>query len=103
MYTYGESVDQDYAEAMRWFRLAARQGYAAGQYNLGYMYRSGEGVARDKVSAYMWFSIADANGFADARIELDMLRVMAPMTPADIAEAQRRARACMASGYQDCD
>ena len=30
MYEYGLSVSQDYAEAIKWYRLAADQGYADG-------------------------------------------------------------------------
>jgi uncharacterized protein len=44
MYANGQGVPQDYAEAVSWFRKAADQGVAAGQYNLGVMYRDGQGV-----------------------------------------------------------
>ena len=37
MYATGEGVPQDDAEAVRWYRLAAEQGYASAQYNLGFM------------------------------------------------------------------
>jgi len=33
--------------------LAASQGYAKAQNNLGYMYDLGEGVAQDNIRAYM--------------------------------------------------
>ena len=42
MYEHGEGVPQDYAEAVRWYRLAADQGYASAQYNLGVMYNNGK-------------------------------------------------------------
>ncbi len=42
---------QDYAEALRWYRLKAAQGHAAAQYKLGDMFRNGEGVAQDKAEA----------------------------------------------------
>ena len=32
---------------MRWYRLAAEQGYASAQYNLGFRYAKGEGVLKD--------------------------------------------------------
>jgi hypothetical protein len=35
MYDNGEGVPQDDAEAVRWYRLAAAQGLARGQFNLG--------------------------------------------------------------------
>ena len=37
-YDTGEGVPQDAAEAVRWFRLAAEQGIASVQNNLGLMY-----------------------------------------------------------------
>jgi TPR repeat protein len=39
-------------------RLAAEQGHALAQYNLGGMYNSGRGVARDSVRSYMWMLLA---------------------------------------------
>jgi TPR repeat protein len=35
MYDNGEGVPQDDAEAVRWYRLAAEQRLARGQFNLG--------------------------------------------------------------------
>ncbi len=32
---------------MRWYRLAADQGYASAQFNLGVMYATGEGFPQD--------------------------------------------------------
>ncbi|WP_307189129.1 tetratricopeptide repeat protein [Massilia putida] len=43
---------------MHWYRLAAEQGHALAQYNLGGMYNSGRGVARDTVRSYMWMLLA---------------------------------------------
>ena len=37
MYHYGKGVLQDYAEAVKWYRLAADQGDALAQFNLGNM------------------------------------------------------------------
>ena len=51
MYSIGKGVPQDDAEAVRWFRLAAEQGHAYAQYNLGRMYATGEGVPEDFVAA----------------------------------------------------
>jgi TPR repeat protein len=38
MYDKGEGVPEDDKEAMKWYRLAAEQGYASAQSNLGVMY-----------------------------------------------------------------
>ena len=45
--------------AVRWYRLAAAQGYGGAQYNLGLVYAIGRGgVQRDPLRAYMWFTLA---------------------------------------------
>ena len=41
MYRNGEGVPQDYKEAVKWYRLAAEQGDAIAQTNLGIMYEYG--------------------------------------------------------------
>ncbi len=57
-YRDGEGVPQDDAEAVKWFRRAAEQGYAYAQRNLGRMYLFGKGVSEDFVEAYAWISVA---------------------------------------------
>ena len=47
MYDTGVGVAQDAAEAVRWFRLAAEQGDALAQFDLGVMYATGGGVLQD--------------------------------------------------------
>ena len=51
MYANGQGVPQDYAEAVKWFRLAADQGDATAQFNLGIMYAKGQGVPQDYAEA----------------------------------------------------
>ena len=101
MYSNGRGVLQDHAEAARWYRLAAEQGHARAQYNLGILYDNGRGVRQDYVLAHMWANIAAANGLEKA-VEVRAL-LDTTMTSTDISEAQRRARVCMESDYQDCE
>ena len=101
MYASGEGVPEDDAEAAGWYRLAADQGDADAQHHLGWMYANGEGVLQDNVTAHMWFNIAGANGAEDGRDNREIIE--RKMTPADISEAQKRARICMASNYTDCE
>jgi hypothetical protein len=101
MYESGQGVPQDYAEAVRWYRLAAEQGHARAQGNLGVMYDNGQGVPQDIVLAHMWFNIASANGDEDATRNRAL--AVDKMTREQIADAQARARACMSSGYQNCE
>jgi uncharacterized protein len=44
-------VTKDAAEAAKWFRKAADQGYAEAQVVLGVSYAEGRGVAKDAVEA----------------------------------------------------
>ena len=95
-----EGVVEDDAEAAGWYR-PADQGDAIAQHNLGWMYANGEGVLQDNVTAHMWFNIAGANGAEFGRDNRE--KIEWKMTPADISEAQKRARICMASNYTDCE
>jgi TPR repeat protein len=101
MYSNGRGVPQDYGEAVKWYRLAAEQGDARAQANLGIMHENGQGVPQDLVLAHMWTNISSANGEQSASERRTKLEAL--MTRDQIANAQARARVCMASGYQDCD
>ena len=90
MYNNGQGVPQDYAETVKWYRLAAEQGHASAQNNLGLMYDNGEGVPQDYVQAHMWYNLAGAQGLEQAAKNRD--NVAKRMTPAQIAEAQKLAR-----------
>jgi hypothetical protein len=91
LYKNGWGVRQDYAAAASWYRKAADQGYADAQFYLGNMYYNGEGFPQDYISAQMWFYLAAAGGRQDAERNRDA--ATAKMTPAQIAEAQRRVAA----------
>ncbi len=58
---------------------------------LGIMYCSGKDVMQDYVTAHKWFNLAALKGSEDARNYRRELAV--EMTPAQVAEAQRQARA----------
>ena len=55
---------------MKWFRKAAGQGDAEGQYNLGVRYLLGEGVAKDATEGVKWMSKAAEQGNAEAQYNL---------------------------------
>ena len=94
MYHTGRGVPQDYVEAARWTRLAADQGHALAQFDLGGMYCDGEGVPQDYVEAYKWRNLAASRATAAAQKPFTALRdtLVKLMTPAQLAEAQQRAR-----------
>ena len=51
-------------------RLAAEQGEASAQFNLGSRYNNGEGVPQDYQEAMKWFRLAAEQGDADAQFNL---------------------------------
>ena len=53
MYDEGHGVSQDYKTAVKWYTLAAEQGVARAQFNLGLNYATGLGIPQDNVYAHM--------------------------------------------------
>ena len=86
---------KDDAEAVKWFRLAAEQGYAKAQVELGYRYRWGLGVPSDDAEAGRWLRLAAEQGHAKAQIE------MALSYSQDDAEAVRWVRLAADQGDAD--
>lgn len=64
MYQEYRGVPQDYAEAIRWYQLAADQGNARAQYNLGNMYESGKGVLQNYLEAFRFYHLVAEQGHA---------------------------------------
>ena len=60
-------------------------------FELSMLYCIGRGVPQDYVTAHKWFNLAALKGSEDARHY--RREVAAEMTPAQVAEAQRQARA----------
>jgi len=68
----GLGVATNAAEAVKWFRLAAGQNFAAAQFNLGVSYATGQGVARDAAEAVKWFRKAAEQDLAKAQFNLGL-------------------------------
>jgi TPR repeat protein len=66
MYYHGEGVQQDYSEALRWYRKAADHENAKGQYGLGLIYYHGHGVTLDLGEALRWYRKSADQGYAKA-------------------------------------
>ena len=91
----GELLPPNYEEAAKWFLLAAMQGEAASQYRLAQMYFDGMGVSQNFMQAYFWSSLAAGHTifptttwFEAKELRSKALRLL---TPAEIAEMQRKA------------
>lgn len=55
IYTEGRAVEQDYAEAAKWYERSAAQGFVPAQYRLGNLYEAGTGVEKDIEVAKLWY------------------------------------------------
>jgi TPR repeat protein len=102
MYAKGKGVPLDYKTAVKWYRLAAEQGYASAQHNLGFMYVLGRGVLKNNIRAHMWWSIAASSG-ESKKASKNRDKVAKRMTPSQIADAQKLARECVRKKYKRCD
>jgi len=60
---------------------------------MGSCYSLGQGVARDYVEAYKWLIIAANTGSDDAARRRDSIVLLYKMTPAQVAEGEKRALA----------
>jgi len=75
------------AEAPKGYRLAAEQGDALAQYNLGVMYAKGQGVVQDYKEAAKWYRLAAEQGSAEAQSNLGFLYEEGQGVPQDYVEA----------------
>ena len=92
-------VPQDFAEAVKWYRLAAKQGNAMAQNNLGRMYDKGEGVSKDSVEAVKWYRLAAKQGNAMAQYNLGRMYDKGEGVPKDDEEAVKWYRLAAEQGY----
>jgi len=60
---------------LKWLRLAAKQGYAKAQYNLGLIYNIGQGVLQDYKTAVRWYRKAAEQGYASGQYNLGSMYV----------------------------
>ena len=89
MYSQGRGVPQDYAEAARWYRMAAEKGNPEAQDRIGFMYYNGRGVSQDYSEAARWTRKAADQGNAQAQLHLGDLYHHGEGTRQDNAEAAR--------------
>ena len=51
-------IPQDYKEAVRWYRLAAKKGNSIAQFGLELMYEKEKGVPQDYKEAVEWYTLS---------------------------------------------
>ena len=73
LYFFGRGVEQNHAEAAKWYRKPAEQGRTYAQYLLGYLHEEGKGVAQNYAEAARWYTLAADKGDARAQSHLGWL------------------------------
>ncbi|KDN13524.1 hypothetical protein BGI40_07395 [Snodgrassella communis] len=66
-------TQQDYAKAVKYYQLAAKQGYSYVIYNLGLMLYNGKGIKQDYQKAFQCFHQAAEDGLATALYNLGLM------------------------------
>lgn len=81
----------NYAEAIKWWKLAAAQGYSSAIYNLSVAYNEGKVVPRDKTLAYSYFKLANSNSKkeVDPNAKAGLAELASTMTPDELGRAEQ--------------
>jgi len=101
IYCNGTGVQQDYAEAVKWTKMAAEQRHVLGQYNMGHLYLFGKGVEKDSKEAMRWFKKAAEQGDIDAQYTLGVAYCKGDGVERDYNEAAKRFRKAAEHGHID--
>jgi TPR repeat protein len=80
---------KNFAEALRWYRVAANQGDADAQLALGNLYAQGEGVQQDYGAALLWFRKAADQGNSEAEDNVGAFYLFGMGVAQDYGEAMR--------------
>jgi len=89
----------DYTQALAFYWLAAAQGLANAQINLGGMYDFGTGVAQNDAEALRWYQLAAAQGHPMALFNIAVYHELGRGVRENKAEAIRWYRRAHAAGY----
>ena len=99
----GRGTGQVNEPALHWYRLAAAQGHAESQYNLGRMYGNGlgSGAPQDDKEAVKWYRLSAAQGDSYAQNALGVMYEMGRGLKQDDQEAAKWYQLAAAQGYSE--
>jgi TPR repeat protein len=101
MYNNGHGVPQDYAEGLKWARLAAEQGFAAAQYSVASAYANGQGAPQNYAEAAKWARLAADQGSAIAQYYLGLAYGNGQGVSQDFVQSYMWFEVSAGRGYQD--
>ena len=81
----------DHAQAGKWWKLAAQQGFAPSAYNLSNWYHDGNVEARDLAKSYAWFKISQllSRGKLTDTAQAGLDKMAQQMTPDQVQAAEK--------------
>jgi TPR repeat protein len=98
LYYQGEFVEQDYAEAVRWYRAAVEQGNVTAHRHLGMMYYVGDGVPQDQAEGVRLLRVGAEHGDPFAQVAVGLAHSQGRGVPQDDVEAAHWYRAAAEQG-----
>lgn len=81
--------NRDFAEALKWYQLAASQGNVKAQKSMGVLYMTGNGVEKDIAKAVEWYRMAANQGDAEAQYSLGLRYVNGDVVGQNFEEAAK--------------
>jgi TPR repeat protein len=101
MFAHSRDMQPDYPRSMKFFRSAADQGNAEGQFQVGSLYELGEGVEKDRAEALRWFRQAASQGNPKAEYRIGVAFAKAWNIKQDYAEALAMFRKAAEQGHPE--
>ncbi len=92
------SSTTNYVESVKWYRMAAEQGDAEGEYWLAGCYKDGKGLPKDCSEAEKWYLKAAEQGHAHAQTSLGYMYRAGECVPRSYAESTKWFRRAAARG-----
>ena len=86
-YAAGDGVAQDWAEAFKWFSLAAAAGMPTAQHNLAVMYERSRGTDQNLDEAAKWYAKAAEQGYPPSQYNLAVAYARGWGLPVDTLKA----------------
>jgi anti-anti-sigma factor len=98
-YENGRGVEQDFAEARKWYEKSARQGHADAQHALATCHAYGMQVPQNYDEAIKWYRKAAEQGHPDSEYAMGMNYTYGIGVEADLAQAENWYRKAAAQGH----
>jgi len=100
MYANGHGVPHDYAELMKWYSLAAKQGNPLALFSVGQLHVFGRGVPRNEVEGMKWWRQAADRNFGIAQFNLGLSFAKGAGVDKDMIEAHKRINLAGMRGHE---